>query len=92
MIRNQRLRRFPRGGIPGRIIRHELIHGLIDAWNTIHRFPVTQFKDFQELLLIRLRARLLDDEKKNRARNAIRTRDTRFRRAVLYPLSYPGNR
>lgn len=27
-----------------------------------------------------------------RARNAIRTRDTRFRRAVLYPLSYPGNR
>lgn len=28
---------------------------------------------------------------RNRARNAIRTRDTRFRRAVLYPLSYRGN-
>ena len=27
---------------------------------------------------------------RNRARNAIRTRDTRFRRAVLYPLSYQG--
>ena len=25
------------------------------------------------------------------ARDAIRTHDTRFRRAVLYPLSYPGN-
>ena len=25
------------------------------------------------------------------ARDAIRTRDTRFRRAVLYPLSYPGS-
>lgn len=25
------------------------------------------------------------------ARNQIRTDDTRFRRAVLYPLSYPGN-
>ena len=27
----------------------------------------------------------------HRARDAIRTRDTRFRRAVLYPLSYPGS-
>lgn len=30
-------------------------------------------------------------KEKKSARDAIRTRDTRFRRAVLYPLSYPGN-
>lgn len=28
---------------------------------------------------------------KQSAPDAIRTRDTRFRRAVLYPLSYQGN-
>lgn len=36
--------------------------------------------------------RVAPNKGNKRARNAIRTRDTRFRRAVLYPLSYPGNR